>query len=215
MESIWIVKKASTDIPLLLLQDPVTCIGSQLLDCTSRVLITIPAAPPQSSKVFAQWAQAWIQKAYNDSTDCTIIGMDGSYKIKGQGVSAFVVQVGDTVLLTHSHPVSAHSLYDTEMKAANMAIEYIADHVHDKVIVFIDNQSTLKSLFNVAPHSLFELSRLNSIAIGRWVVASPSNTVEFRWMPSHLRFHINELADKAADITLIGPFPEPHMMIAS
>ena len=34
-------------------------------------------------------------------------------------------------------------------------------------------------------------------------------------MPSHLGFHINELADKAADTTPIGPFPAPHMTIAS
>ena len=115
----------------------------------------------------------------------------------------------------HACLVSAHSSYDAEMKAANMAIEFISEHAKGKVLVFIDNQSTLKSLFNVKPHFLFELSRLNSIAIGGWISASPQNEVEFRWMPSHLGFDINELADKAADITPIGPFPALHMTIAS
>ena len=34
-------------------------------------------------------------------------------------------------------------------------------------------------------------------------------------MPSHLGFHINELADKAAGSPPIGPFPTLHMTIAS
>ena len=144
-----------------------------------------------------------------------MIGADGSYKMKGQVVSAFVVQHDHNVLYMHSCPVSAHSSYDTEMKAANMAIEYIAEHAAGKVLVFIDNLSTLKSLFNVKPHSLFELSRLNSISVGGWIAVSPENEVEFRWMPSHLGFNINELADKVADINPIGPFPLPHMTIAS
>ena len=101
------------------------------------------------------------------------------------------------------------------MKAANMAIEFITEYTQDKILIFIDNQSTLRSLFNVTPHLLFELSRLNSIAVGRWLAASPCNEVEFCWMPSHLGFHINELADKVADALLTGPFPAPHMTIAS
>ena len=96
-----------------------------------------------------------------------------------------------------------------------MAIEYIADHIQGSVLVFVANQSTLKSLFNVKPHSLFELSRCNSKELGRWTTESPQNKIEFRWMPSHLRFHINGLADKAAGIQPIGPFPNLHMTMAS
>ena len=44
---------------------------------------------------------------------------------------------------------------------------------------------------------------------------SQENEVEFRWMLSHLGFAINELADKAADTSPIGPFPFPHPTIAS
>ena len=214
-DNIWIAKKALVDQPPLLLNNPVTRIGSRLLDCTSQVVITIPSAPPRSSKVFEQWSKAWIQTAYNDCIGRMVIGTDGSYKTKGQSISAFIIQSEEQVLLTHSRPVSAHSSYDAEMKTANMAIEFITQQAHGKVIVFIDNQSTLKSLFNVAPHSLFELSQLNSIAMGGWITVSPQNEVEFCWMPSHLGFHVNELADKAVDATPIGPFPAPYMTIAS
>ena len=42
-----------------------------------------------------------------------------------------------------------------------------------------------------------------------------SNSIEFRWMPSHLGFHINELADSLADLPIIGPVPFPAHNIAS
>ena len=77
--------------------------------------------------------KAWIQTAYADCNGHTIIGTDGSYKTKGKGVSAFVVQHGNAVLHTHHSPVSTHSSYDAEMKAANMAIEYVVQHVTNKV----------------------------------------------------------------------------------
>ena len=96
-----------------------------------------------------------------------------------------------------------------------MAIEYIKEHVVGKVIVFIDNQSMMWSLLNVKPHSLFELSHQNSINLGSWLSMSGNNEVEFRWMPSHLGFSINELADKAAEAAPIGPFPFPKLTIAS
>ena len=101
------------------------------------------------------------------------------------------------------------------MQAAAIAIEYIVEHTQGDVLVFVDNQSTLKSLFNVMPHSLFELSRNNNSELGHWLAISPQNMIKFRWMPSHLGFHINELADKVAGSPPIGPFPAPHMTIAS
>ena len=142
-------------------------------------------------------------------------GLDGSYKKKGQGVSTFVAQLDNMVMYMHNRLVSSHSSYDAEMKAANMAIEYLVEHTVGKVLVFIDNQSTLKSLFNVKPHLLFELSRCNSIELGRWISGLPQNEVEFHWMPSHIGFYVNELADKAADLPPIRPYPVPHMTIAS
>ena len=214
-DNIWIVKAATAVLPPLHLEDPVTCVGNRLLDCTSRISITIPATPLCSSKVFDQWAKAWMQAAYSDSTGKTVIGTDGSYITKGQGVSAFVVQSDIEVLHTSKQLVGTHSSYDVEMKAAAMAIEYVAKHIDGKVLVFINNQSTLKLLFTVKPHSLFEISRHNSIELGKWIAASPTNEIEFRWMPSHLGFHINKLADQAANSLPIGPFPAPHMTISN
>ena len=88
---------------------------------------------------------------------------------------------------THSFLMAAHSSYDAEMHVANAAIEYIAQFV-GPVLVFIDNQATLKSLFSTKPHTAFALSLANCKAIAAWLSASPDNTAEFRWMPSHLGF---------------------------
>ena len=126
-ENIWIAKATISQLPPLKLLDPVTRIGNRLMDCASRVVINVPSAPPHSSKVFEQWAQAWIQAAYADCVGVTVIGTDGSYKTKGQGVSMYVVQQGRSIICTHSRPVSAHSSYDAEMKAANMAIEFLSE----------------------------------------------------------------------------------------
>ena len=46
-------------------------------------------------------------------------------------------------------------------------------------------------------------------------MSSSNNDIEFHWMPSHLGFTINELADAAADTMPIGPFPAPNDTIVS
>ena len=126
-----------------------------------------------------------------------------------------MVQRDNVTVAAHSQPVVAHSSYDAEMQAAHMAIEYIKESVVGKVVIFIDNQSTLWLHFNVKPHLLFEIVHQNSIDLGNWLSLLPDNEVKFRWMLSHLGFSINELADKAADVTPIGPFPFPTPTIAS
>ena len=205
--NVWLLKAAVAELPPMALHNPVAHIGCRLLDNSTCVQLTVPVAPPHSSKVFDQWAAAWIRQCMTDIIDKTVVGSDGSYSIKGQGVSAFVVQCDRVTIHSHSQLVLAHSSYDAEMHAAHAAIDYITSNIAGAVIMFIDNQAALKSLFTTRPHSLFELSRMNCASVGRWLTASPNNTMEFCWMPSHLGFPINELADKLAGDRLIGPPP--------
>ena len=99
-----------------------------------------------------------MRQCHADAVNKLLVGSDGSYKVKGQGVSAFVIQEKDIIIHSASQLVVAHSSYDAEMHAANQAIKYIASHLGGPVLFFIDNQFTLKSLFNTKPHSAFELS---------------------------------------------------------
>ena len=213
--NIWHLKEAVQQHPLLALHDLLTRVGNRLLDCTTWVHINILAAPPQASKVFDQWSEGWMRQCNDDSDDKTIVGSDGLYKIKGQGVSTFVVQQDGVTTHSASQLVLAHSSYDAEMHAANLAIEYITHNVTSSVMFFINNQSTLKSLFSTKPHSAFELSCINCQHVGDWLGWSPNNSIDFWRMPSHLGFKINELADQAADTTIIGPPPFPVHTIAS
>ena len=124
-DNIWILKEAVRQLGPLDLLHPVTRVGNRLLDCTNRVRITIPAAPPHASKVFDQWAEGWLRQCYDDAEGKIVVGSDGSYKVKGQGVSAFVVQTQDITVHSGSCLVVAHSSYDAEMHAASLAIEYL------------------------------------------------------------------------------------------
>ena len=99
-----------------------------------------------------------------------------------------MVQNNNIVVHSHSFLTVAHSSYDAEMHTANVTIDYIAQHVQGSVLVFIDNQATLKSLFSMKPHTAFELSLANCKTMASWISSSPDNMVEFRWMPSHLGF---------------------------
>ena len=126
-----------------------------------------------------------------------------------------MVQRDGLTIHSASHLVQAHSSYDAEMHAANHALEYITHNLDGLVLFFINNQSTLKLLFNMKPHSAFELSCTNSKFIGDWLGRSHANSIEFRWMPSHLGFDINERADQLTDIAIIGPPPVPAHNIAS
>ena len=55
----------------------------------------------------------------------------------------------------------------------------------------------------------------SSQIIADWLGRSQDNFIEFRWMPSHIGFHINELADSLADVSIIGPVPFPAHNIVS
>ena len=101
------------------------------------------------------------------------------------------------------------------MHAAKVAIDYIAQHLQGPVLVLIDNQATLKSLFSTKPHTAFSLSLNNCEAMADWPSSSSDNYAEFRWMLSHLGFELNELADKAAVTTPVGPPAFPHHTLAS
>ena len=83
----------------------------------------------------------------------TVCKDSGKYRIKGQGVSTFVVQHHGVVTHSHNFLVVAHSSYDAKMHAANTAIDYIAHNIQGLVLVFIDNQAMLKSLFSTKPHT--------------------------------------------------------------
>ena len=214
-DNIWLLKKAIAELPPMQLDDEVTRIGERLLDRTNRVKVNIPAAPPRSSKVFPQWAEGWLGACMKDADNILAIGTDGSYKKKGQGVSAVVAQHNHVTTHTEARQIVAHSSFDAEMFAVNIAIHYIYQNVQGPVIVFIDNQATIKAMFKVTAHSAFELSRDNSQTIIQWLDMDDRNHIEFRWVPSHLGFEINELADSAADTSIVGPFPQPKHNIAS
>ena len=213
--NIELIRHSIKDVPTLNLTDPITCIGCRLLDCSTRIRINIPAAPPRASKVFEQWYKAWFQQCYKESTRGISIGTDGSYKIKGQGTSAFVVMNGNDVIHTHWQLVVVHSSSDAEMLAVHSAIEYISASLAGCIIVFVDNQAMIKSILQVKSHSLFELSHQNSHNLQRWLESSNNNHIEFRWIPSHLGFCINELADAAVNNPPIGPSPALLLMLAS
>ena len=186
--NIAILQDTICEIPPMNLHDHATRVGNRLLDSTSRISVTIPAAPPRSSKVFQQWATAWMRQSTTDLLNVTGVGSDGSYRTKGQGTSAFVIQCNNSTIHMHSFLVIAHSSFDAEMYAANVAIEYIAEHIHGSVLMFIDNQATLCSLFSTKPHTAFHISLSNCKAMARWLSASPDHRIEFHWMPSHLGF---------------------------
>ena len=120
-DNIWLLKEAVQQHPPLALLDPLTQIGNRLLDCTTWVRITIPVAPSQVSKVFEQWPGGWMQQCHTNAADKIIVGSDGSYKIKGQGASAFVVKHNGVIIHSASQLVLAHSSYDAEMHMANQA----------------------------------------------------------------------------------------------
>ena len=126
-DNIGVIRQSVIDVPSLHLTDVVARIGSRLLDCTTRVQVTIPAAPPHHSKVFDQWYKAWFHQCYEDAKHTVILGMDGSYKVKGQGISAFVIMKDDVVTHMHTRLIAAHSSYNAEMNAIHDAIQYITD----------------------------------------------------------------------------------------
>ena len=107
--NIAILQATIRKIPPMNLLDHATRIGNRLLDSTSRISVTIPAALPRSSKVFQQWATAWLAQSTKDLRGVIGVGSDGSYCTKGQGTSAFVIQHNNVTIYMHSFLVVAHS----------------------------------------------------------------------------------------------------------
>lgn len=175
-DNIGLICDSIKEVPALQLKDPISHVGSRILNCSSRVTITIPAAPPS---VFEQWHKAWFQQCYLDAAHAISIGTDGSYMARGQGSSAFVVLQGNQVVHTYQQLVAAHSSYDAKMIAIHSAIEHVMHSLTGHVMVFIDNQVALKSLLQVQPHALYELSCQNSCNLQQWLMWLDSNHIEF------------------------------------
>ena len=157
-DNISLICDSIQEVPALQLQDPISRIGSRILDCSDHITITIPAAPPRASKVFEQWHKAWFQQCYLDAVHTISISTDGSYMARSQGSSTFVMLQDNAVLHTQQQLVAAHSSYDAKMIAIYHAIEHITHNLTGHVMVFIDNQAALKSMLQVQPHTLYEMS---------------------------------------------------------
>ena len=95
-------------------------------------------------------------------------------------MAAFIVQHNYDTIHSYSQMVVAHSSYDAEMQAIHVAIEYLTQHVTGPANVFVDNQATLKSLFNTKLHSAFELALANCKLLGGWLMQSLLNLDGFR-----------------------------------
>ncbi|KAF8623739.1 hypothetical protein AX15_006223 [Amanita polypyramis BW_CC] len=101
--------------------------GTRILDLFSNNIKFIKFDhPKKDSNIFTQWFQnfqTWLNTIQNEQ-DHLIIAMDGGFA-GTYGTAAFALWVNHTLINSNAMQISAHSSFDTEIQAINLAFDHL------------------------------------------------------------------------------------------
>ncbi|KAF8622419.1 hypothetical protein AX15_007033 [Amanita polypyramis BW_CC] len=103
--------------------------------------------------------------------------------------------------------VAAHSSFDAELQAINLAFMQLPSFNHPQVTILSDNESAAKSIWNTDFHNLQMISISVMTNFRTWVSKMNPSQVNFTvsWYPAHMDINENEFVDSLTTEYL----PEP------
>ena len=169
-------------------------------------LFTVPRAPPwtlaEPQVIFSVGKHKKIDenkeillKSFSEIEakyrDYTHIYTDGSKD--GEQVASAAV-IGDHVV--QSRLPDKCSIFTAELKAIQMALEYIRSSRKTKFVIFSDSKSVLQALHNLKTENALILLTITE----HQHLVSTGKSIVFCWIPSHIGIAGNDKADAAAGL---------------
>ncbi|KAF8622376.1 hypothetical protein AX15_007066 [Amanita polypyramis BW_CC] len=162
--------------------------------------------PKKNSDIFVQWFKdytMWLNTIQNDK-DHLIISTDGSYR-DGIGTAAFAMWMNHILINSLAIQVSAHSAYDTELQAIQLAMEHMEIILIKKITLLVDNEAAAKTIWHTDCHNLQYISIKAMTHFQKWMTHWKMRNFIFNilWCPAHMDVQENELVDSIASEVII------------
>ncbi|KAF8622451.1 hypothetical protein AX15_007003, partial [Amanita polypyramis BW_CC] len=163
--------------------------------------------PKKGSDLFHQWFNdysTWLNTIRNEK-DHLIISTDGSFS-NGYGTAACALWVNNTLINSDSKQVNAHSPFDAELQAIDLAFDHLRFIPLKRVTPLIDNESAAKTIWDTDFHNLQQTSIAAMVKFRDWIsrLRTKQLLLNVSWCPAHMDILKNELVDKiASEVTLL------------
>ncbi|KAF8622832.1 hypothetical protein AX15_006716 [Amanita polypyramis BW_CC] len=126
--------------------------------------------PKKSSDLFNQWFNdiiTWLNTIRNEK-DHLIIATDSSY-IAHQGQAAYTMWLNNTLIKDFTLQVPAHSSFDSELRAIELAFDELINQSVNKVALLTDNESAARAIWNTSFHNLQLVSTKAMASFRTWI----------------------------------------------
>ncbi|KAF8628638.1 hypothetical protein AX15_003772 [Amanita polypyramis BW_CC] len=173
--------------------------GTRILDVYSHNVRFINFDhPKKGSHLFVQWFQnfqTWLNTIRNER-DHLIIATDGGFS-GTYGTAAFALWANHILINSGSSQVSAHSAFDAEIQAINLAFNHLRLLPFKRVTILIDNEAAAKAVWNTDYHNLQQTSLTAMSKFRSWIkrLKSKEFVVNVSWCPAHMDILENEVVD--------------------
>ncbi|KAF8623883.1 hypothetical protein AX15_006151 [Amanita polypyramis BW_CC] len=162
--------------------------------------------PKKGTDLFTQWFdnyQVWLNTIRNEK-DHLVISTDGSFK-NLVGTAAYAFWANHTLINSFATQVNAHSAYDAEIQAIQLAFEQLKLLPFKRVTLLINNEAAAKTIWRTDYHNLQYVSIKAMVHFREWVTLL--KTKEFilnvSWCPAHMNVQENDLVDSMASEVVI------------
>ncbi|KAF8624012.1 hypothetical protein AX15_006087 [Amanita polypyramis BW_CC] len=162
--------------------------------------------PKKGTNLFVQWFdnfQVWLNTIRNEK-DHLLIFTDGSFK-HSVGTAAFGLWANNVFINSDATQVDAHSAYNAELQAIQLAFKHLKLLTFRKVTLLIDNEAAAKSIWHTDCHNIQYVSIDTMVNFRNWIALIKTKEFIFNvsWCPAHTDVKENELVDAMASDVVI------------
>ncbi|KAF8622330.1 hypothetical protein AX15_007104 [Amanita polypyramis BW_CC] len=129
---------------------------------------------------------------------------NGSFK-QGIGTAAYGLWANHCFINSYACQVNAHSAYDAELQAIQLAFEQLKNLPFKRVTLLIDNEAAAKSIWCTDYHNLQYVSIKAMEHFRQWtaLLKSKDFIINVSWCPAHMDVDENEIVDNLTSEVVI------------
>ncbi|KAF8622377.1 hypothetical protein AX15_007065 [Amanita polypyramis BW_CC] len=173
--------------------------------------------PRKGTNLFNQWFRSyntWLNTIHNEQ-DHLIIATDGSFQ-SSVGSAAFACWANNSFINSKALQVNAHSSYDTEIQAIQLAFSHLKLLPFKHVTLLIDNEAAATSIWKTDYHNMqyISIKVMTDFRIWTNILKNKDFIFSISWCPAHMDVKENEYMDALANNVIVKD-KEQSMTLAS